>query len=83
MFLLNNYTQDVLEKLVPKAFLKNKKRSGISLPVLFSALFLKKIITTLYLIIKPNFITDSFYFLRYWAVVYCNYLLSSLCSRSS
>ena len=39
-----------------KAFLKNKKRSGISLPASFSAWFLKKLFLLLYSINWPNFV---------------------------
>ena len=38
-----------------KSFLKNKRKSGTSLPALFSAWFLKKIFMLLYSIIWPNF----------------------------
>ena len=39
-----------------KAFLKNKKKSGTSLPALFSAWFWRKILLLLYSIPWPNFI---------------------------
>ena len=62
-----------------KSFLKNKKRSGTSLPALFSAWFLKKIFS----LVMSFYLTKFQCFVAFtsWDIgkyVYCNFLLTRL-----
>ena len=56
-----------------KSFLKNKKRSGTSLPSSFSAWLLKKNISRVVLLTDQISMPDCLYFLRYWltCVIIC------------
>ena len=53
-----------------KAFLKNKKRSGNSLPATFSAWFLKKNISVFifFYLTKTQFLVGCLSFEKYWAI---------------
>ena len=59
-----------------KAFLKNKKRSGTSLPASFSAWFLKKYISVVILYYLTKF--HCLVVFTSWDIVRCNCLLISL-----
>ena len=50
-----------------KAFLKNKKRSGTSLPAIFFALFLKRKMS-LFMNFYLTKLSGCLYFVRYWAM---------------
>ena len=61
----------LLAFITNKAFIKNKKESGSSLHVSFSARFLEKSIFSCYILMKfPDEISFSgcCYFMRYWAI---------------
>ena len=57
-----------------EVFLKNKKRSGTSLPTSFSTWFLKNNISPLLIVLIDQISSfDCLYFLRYRAILSCNY----------
>ena len=57
-----------------EVFLKNKKRSGTSLPTSFSTWFLKNNISRLLIVLIDQISSfDCLYLLRYWAILNCNY----------
>ena len=66
-------------------FLKNKNRSGTSLPAPFSAWFLRKKYLSCYILLTDQLsLSGCYYFVRYWAIcdVQCNRLLTRLwCHR--
>ena len=65
-----------------KTFLKNRKRFGTSLPVSFSAWFLKKISShAMFYWLTTFHCLTAFTFWDIRQYVYCNYMLSSLWSQ--